>query len=90
MQAADDDLDSSRLAYALARLGIDDVRYQHGLALARDAVESGEAEAAVLLRPVSISQIARTARGGRLMPPKSTFFHPKPRTGMVFRELDPA
>lgn len=90
VQAADDDLDSSRLAYALARLGIDDVRYQHGLALARDAVESGEAEAAVLLRPVSISQIARTARGGRLMPPKSTFFHPKPRTGMVFRELDPA
>jgi len=23
------------------------------------------------------------------MPPKSTYFHPKPRTGMVFRALDP-
>ena len=89
LRAADDDLDSSRLAYALADLGIAEVRYQHGVALARDAVESGEADAAVLLRPVSIGQIARTARGGRLMPPKSTFFHPKPRTGMVFRELDP-
>jgi uncharacterized protein (DUF1015 family) len=89
LQAADDDLDSSRLAYVLADLGIDDVRYQHGATLARDAVESGEADAAVLLRPVSIRQIARTAHGGRLMPPKSTFFHPKPRTGMVFRELDP-
>jgi uncharacterized protein (DUF1015 family) len=90
LQAADDDLDSSRLAYALADLGIDQVRYQHGLALAREAVESGEADAAVLLRPVAISQIARTAHGGRLMPPKTTFFHPKLRTGMVFRELDPA
>lgn len=90
VQAADDDIDSSRLEYALADLGLDHVRYQHGLPLARDAVESGEADAAVLLRPVSIGQIARIANGGRLMPPKSTFFHPKPRTGMVFRELDPA
>jgi uncharacterized protein (DUF1015 family) len=89
LHAADDDLDSSRLAYALTDLGITDVRYQHGVVLAGDAVESGEADAAVLLRPVSIGQIARTAHGGRLMPPKSTFFHPKPRTGMVFRELDP-
>jgi len=44
----------------------------------------------VLLRPVSVGQIARTADGGRLMPPKSTFFRPKLRTGMVFRELNPA
>jgi uncharacterized protein (DUF1015 family) len=89
LQAGDDDLDSSRLASALADLGIgmEHVRYQHGLALARDAVESATADAAVLLRPVSIAQIARTANGGRLMPPKSTFFYPKPRTGMVFREL---
>jgi len=89
MERADDDLDSSRLAYVLAELGLDDVHYQHGALLAREAVDSGDADAAVLLRPVSIDQIARTARGGRLMPPKSTFFHPKPRTGMVFRELDP-
>jgi uncharacterized protein (DUF1015 family) len=89
VKAADDDLDSSRLAYALSDLGIDQVRYQHGLALAREAVEAGEAEAAILLRPVSVRQIAGIANGGRLMPPKSTFFYPKLRTGMVFRELDP-
>jgi uncharacterized protein (DUF1015 family) len=89
-EAADDDLDSSRLAYALGDLGIEDVRYQHGVSNVVAAVESGEAAAAVLLRPVSVDQIARTAGGGRRMPPKSTFFHPKPRTGMVFRELDPA
>jgi uncharacterized protein (DUF1015 family) len=90
--AAPDDLDSSRLAFALQDLGIDPgaVTFQHGATIVRDAVLSGEANAAVLLRPVSIAQIARTARGGSRMPPKSTFFHPKPRTGVVFRELDPS
>jgi len=90
--ATPDDLDSSRLAFALDHLGVDvgTVRFQHGATIVRDAVMSGEADAAVLLRPVSISQIARTAHGGARMPPKSTFFYPKPRTGMVFRELDPA
>ncbi|HEV8065362.1 MAG TPA: DUF1015 domain-containing protein [Acidimicrobiales bacterium] len=90
VEAAGADLDSSRLAYALDDLGIEDVRFQHGVADVLAAVESGEAAAAVLLRPVSVERIAETARGGRRMPPKSTFFHPKPRTGMAFRELDEA
>ncbi len=85
-----DDLDSSRIAFVLGAAGITEVQYQHGVLLACEAVRSGDADAAVLLRPVSIDQIARTARGGRLMPPKSTYFHPKPLTGMAFRELDPA
>jgi uncharacterized protein (DUF1015 family) len=50
-------------------------------------VASGRASAGVLLRPVDVRQIARTARAGRKMPTKTTFFHPKPRTGMVFRRL---
>jgi len=90
LERADDDLDSSRIALVLTELGIGRVAYQHGAVLAREAVDSGAADAAVLLRPVSVAQIARTAHGGRLMPPKSTFFTPKPRSGMVFRELDPA
>jgi uncharacterized protein (DUF1015 family) len=87
---AGDDLDSSRLEVALSSLGVTDVVYQHGVGRARLAVSEGMADAAVLLRPVSVEQIARTARGARRMPPKSTFFAPKLRTGMVFRELDPA
>ena len=51
------------------------------------AVESGRASAAVLIRPVSLAEIERTAREGVLMPPKSTFFTPKLRTGFVVREL---
>ena len=64
------------------------VTYQHGLAEVVDAVRTGEAAAAILIRPVDIVEIERTARQGLLMPPKSTFFTPKLRTGLVVRPLD--
>ena len=51
-------------------------------------VEKGAADAAVLLRPVSVAQIRAAAFDGVRMPEKTTFFSPKPRTGMVFRSLD--
>jgi uncharacterized protein (DUF1015 family) len=85
--AAGHDLDSSRLEVALADLPDHEVVYQHGWDLAAAAVERGEAQAALLLRPVSVEQIASTGRGGERMPPKTTFFWPKPRTGFVFREV---
>jgi len=84
---ADQDLDASRLELALAGLPEHDVVYQHGWDLATAAVNQGQAQAAVLLRPVTVDQIASTGRGGERMPPKTTFFWPKPRTGFVFREV---
>ena len=53
----------------------------------RAAVASGAAQAGVLLRPATVAQIEATAHGGERMPPKTTFFHPKPKTGLVFRSL---
>jgi uncharacterized protein (DUF1015 family) len=47
------------------------------------------ASGAVLIRPVSVAEILRTANEGALMPPKSTFFTPKLLTGPVIRELLP-
>ena len=47
-----------------------------------------EADAAVLIRPTGIDEIRRTADERLLMPPKSTFFTPKLRTGLVLRPLD--
>lgn len=89
--AADADLDSCRLDVALAGLaGLGKqvtVRFQHGAGIAADAVRKGEADAAVLLRPATIGQIAATGAGGERMPPKTTFFWPKLRTGLVFRDL---
>ena len=80
------ELDSARLEYALA--GVDHtVGYQHGATEVQELVASGRATAAILIRPVSVDEIKRTANEGLLMPPKSTFFTPKLRTGSVMREL---
>ena len=79
-------LDSARLEYALA--GVDHtVGYQHGATEVQQLVKGGTATAAILIRPVSVDEIKRTANEGLLMPPKSTFFTPKLRTGLVMREL---
>jgi uncharacterized protein (DUF1015 family) len=65
------------------------VTYQHGVAeLRRVVADDPTVSAAVLIRPVSVTEIERTAREGLLMPPKSTFFTPKLRTGLVLRPLD--
>jgi uncharacterized protein (DUF1015 family) len=81
------DLDSSRLDAALEALPSHELSFQHGVGNVRAAVASGAAQAGVLLRPVTIAQIEATAHGGERMPPKTTFFHPKPKTGIVFRGL---
>ena len=80
-------LDGAWLETALADVAVT-VTYQHGLAAALAEVDAGRATAAVLIRPVSITEIERTAREGLLMPPKSTFFTPKLKTGFVIRPLD--
>lgn len=87
VEAATHDLDSSRLDVALASLPSHQLVYQHGWENCAAAVASGAASAAVLLRPATVEQIASISRGGVRMPPKTTFFWPKPRTGMVIREL---
>ena len=79
-------IDGAWLEHALAEVG-HAVAYQHGVDHVVGAVTSGAAVAAVLIRPVSVAEIERTAREGALMPPKSTFFTPKLRTGLVVRSL---
>ncbi|HWL45882.1 MAG TPA: DUF1015 domain-containing protein [Ilumatobacter sp.] len=81
-------LDGVWLEHVLAGTNAE-VTYQHGV----DEVTALVADdptiaAAVLIRPVSIAEIERTAREGLLMPPKSTFFTPKLRTGLFVRPLD--
>jgi uncharacterized protein (DUF1015 family) len=87
LAAASHALDSSRLDVALAALPAHRVTFQHGWDAAATAVAGGQADAAVLLRPVTVDQIGAVGRGGVRMPAKTTFFWPKPRTGMVIREL---
>ena len=55
---------------------------------ARDAVERGEAQAAILVRPTRLEELAAVAGAGDVMPQKSTYFYPKLLTGMVFNPLE--
>ena len=72
----------------------DDVANKRGLAYskdfadARDAVESGRADAAFFMRATPVEQVREVADAGESMPPKSTFFYPKIPTGLVFNPLD--
>ncbi|WP_342372206.1 DUF1015 domain-containing protein [Propioniciclava soli] len=79
-------LDGAWLEHAVEGTGAE-VGYQHGLAEVTGLVSSGAVAGAVLIRPTSLVEIERTAREGLLMPPKSTFFTPKLRTGFVLRPL---
>lgn len=85
--AATHGVDSSLLEVALTSLPRHRVSYQHGVAEALAAVRAGDAQAAVLLRPATVVQITEVAAGGERMPAKTTFFAPKLRTGLVFREV---
>jgi uncharacterized protein (DUF1015 family) len=64
------------------------IDFRHdAFAVAAMAAE-GAVGAAILLRPVSVAQIKAVAEAGLRMPQKTTFFQPKPLTGLVFRSLD--
>jgi len=80
--------DSELLEQVLDTLPPHEVAYHHDIHHVLAILDKGEAQAAVLLRPMTVGQIAAAARAGRRLPQKTTFFHPKLRTGLVFRFLD--
>lgn len=51
-------------------------------------VDSGEMAAALALYPVSMAQLINIADTGNIMPPKTTWFEPKLRSGLVIHKLD--
>jgi uncharacterized protein (DUF1015 family) len=55
---------------------------------AEEAVRAGRAPAAYFLPPTRVAQILSVIERGRRLPQKSTYFWPKPRTGMVIRALE--
>lgn len=65
----------------------DGIDYAKTVGAAVDAVGSGEAEAAFILRATPIEQVRAVAAAGETMPPKSTYFFPKLLSGMAFNPL---
>jgi uncharacterized protein (DUF1015 family) len=64
------------------------IDFRHDALAVAEMVAKGVVEAAILLRPVSVAAIRAVAEAGLRMPQKTTFFQPKPLTGLVFRSLD--
>ena len=78
-------------------LGITDLRSDkrvdfvggiRGLDELKRRVDSGEMAAALALYPVSMEQLMAIADSGNIMPPKTTWFEPKLRSGLVIHKLD--
>ena len=71
----------------------DDISHLNGLgyskdfADAREAVESGRADAGFFMRATPVDQVREVAEAGESMPPKSTYFYPKVPTGLLFNPL---
>ncbi len=77
-------------------LGIKDLRSDkridfvggiRGLGELKKRVDSGEMKVAFALYPVSMQQLINIADSGNIMPPKTTWFEPKLRSGLVVHEL---
>lgn len=69
--------------------GLDGIDYTPVATEAIAAVDRGEADVAFLVRPPRIGDVFATARRGERMPPKSTYFFPKPLSGLLFHPLEP-
>ena len=78
-------------------LGIKDLRSDkridfvggiRGLGELKRRVDSGEMKVALALYPVTMQQIIDIADSGNIMPPKTTWFEPKLRSGLVVHELN--
>lgn len=78
-------------------LGIKDLRSDkridfvggiRGLGELKKRVDSGEMKVALALYPVSMKQLMDIADTGNIMPPKTTWFEPKLRSGLIIHKLD--
>lgn len=78
-------------------LGITDLRSDkridfvggiRGLGELKRRVDSGEMKMALALYPVTMDQLINIADTGNIMPPKTTWFEPKLRSGLVIHKLE--
>ena len=67
---------------------IDFVGGIRGLGELQRRVDSGEMQVAFALYPVSMEQLIAIADSGNIMPPKTTWFEPKLRSGLAIHKLD--
>ena len=64
------------------------LRFMPDAVAAEEAVRHGESSAAYFLPPTHVGRIRAVIERGDTLPEKSTYFWPKPRTGMVIRPIE--
>ena len=83
---ASSEIDTVWLADEVLEPNQAEVAYEHDPRIVKEAVAAGEL--AFLLAPVPVHLVAEKALDGVRLPPKTTLFWPKPRTGLLMRDLD--
>jgi uncharacterized protein (DUF1015 family) len=73
-----DDLDNEKI-----------IQYESNTNAALSSVRSGDYQMAFLMNPTKIEQILEVTGNSLIMPRKSTYFHPKIVSGLVFNKIDP-
>jgi len=68
--------------------GNSDIKFNHDFNSIVDNVRKGNSDLGVFLNPPTIDEMEEICDSGKLMPQKSTFFWPKPSTGLVMYKFD--
>ena len=71
------------------RFGHEGIAYTPDREEAVRRVGSGEADAALLVRPLRVADVFEKARAGRTLPQKATYFFPKLVSGLLLHPVDP-
>jgi hypothetical protein len=70
------------------RLGHDGISYTPGRDEAVRRVADGEADAALVVRPLGVEEVFSRARAGQTLPQKATYFYPKLVSGLLLQPVD--
>ncbi len=68
--------------------GKSEIKFNHDFDSILDSVRKGNSDIGIFLNPPTIDEMEDICNSGKLMPQKSTFFWPKPSTGLVMYKFD--
>ncbi len=68
--------------------GIEKIKYSHSIEEVKENIDNNNFDMGVILNSVTLKELEKISSAGRLMPQKSTFFYPKPCTGLVMYKFD--
>jgi len=71
-----------------AEYGIEKIKYSRSIEEVKKNIDNNNFDIGVILNSVTLKELEKISSAGRLMPQKSTFFYPKPCTGLVMYKFD--